>query len=101
MTLAYLVVAAVGLPVVLYGQRMDRSGRTGSGRGTALMRGAGAAAFFGGLTGFALSLLAVHPAVVAAAAALIAAGAAYLRVSIVVAMSDDGAPAASPEEEAR
>jgi hypothetical protein len=101
MTLAYLVVAAVGLPVVLYGQRTDRTGRTGSDRFTALVRGAGAAAFFGGLTGFALSLLAVHAAVVAVAATLIAAGAAYLRVWIVVAMSDDAARLASPEEEAR
>lgn len=100
MTLAYLVVAGVGLPIVLYGQRMDRTGRTVSGRRMTLMRGAGAAAFFGGMTGLAVSLLAVHAAVAAVAAVLLGAGAAYLRVVIVVAMGDDAAPAASPEEEA-
>jgi hypothetical protein len=83
MTVAYLVVVAVGLPVVLYGQRADRVSRTGADPRTIALRGGGAALLFGGLTGLALSLLEVHPAAVAGAAAAMGAGAAYLRARII------------------
>ncbi len=83
MTVAYLALAACGLPVALFGLRSDRAGRTGTDRLTALVRGAGSAALFGGLAGFALSLLEFHWAAVAVAATLVAGGAAYLRIQLV------------------
>lgn len=83
MTLVFLAVAAAGLPVVLYGQHADRQGTTGTGRGTAALRGVGAAALYGGLCGFALGLLDV-PATLAAVAALgVGGGGAYLRILLV------------------
>jgi hypothetical protein len=83
MTLVYLLVAVAGLPVVLLGQRADRAGRTGTGPRTAAVRGFGAAALFGGLTGFALGILHVHPAVVGFTAALVGGSAAYLRIRLI------------------
>jgi hypothetical protein len=83
MTLVYLLVAAAGLPVVLLGQRADRAGRPGTGPLIPAARGAAAAALFGGLTGFALGILHVHPAVVGLAAGLVGGSAAYLRIRLI------------------
>jgi hypothetical protein len=83
MTLVYLLVAAAGLPVVLLGQRADRAGRPGTGSLIPAARGAAAAALFGGLTGFALGILHVHPAVVGLAAGLVGGSAAYLRIRLI------------------
>lgn len=81
--LVYLIVAAAGLPVVLAGLRADAMGRRGVGRRALVVRGVGAAALHGGLTGLALTLLDTHQGLAAGGAILAGAGGCYLRVRII------------------
>ena len=91
MIVVFLVAAAAGLPVVLWGQRADRVGTDVPLRNWILIRSAGAALLFGGLTGFALSLLTFPAYVSGPVAVLIGTGAAYLR-SEIISMTADGPP---------
>jgi len=96
--IVYLLIALAGLPIVLIGQRADRTGRSGAVLGGPAVRAAGAALLFGGLTGFALSLLALHPVAAAAGAVGLGGAAGYLRARIIQLHGGAVAPPATPEE---
>jgi hypothetical protein len=91
MPIFYLVAAALGLPVVLYGLRIDRGDRPAPVQNWPRVRATGAFLLFGGLTGFALSLLSLQPVVVAVLAVLAGAGGGWLRHEIL--RLQDGEPA--------